>query len=172
MTAGSISSDRRSKSERLAYITMLLFAAVSIVALICTYLVLVLKDILHVVIAFVLVVIAASALMLFVGQPLIAVIQLLIMVGGIATYLLVGSASVKFNQANHTNIPAFAVLSSVLFIVLVIASLRSGVSSYSPYSPFTGGNFDYGQTFFYLLIITLFSVSVSSIMLFKRVVFQ
>jgi NADH-quinone oxidoreductase subunit J len=148
------------------------FAAASIAAVIFTLGMLLFREIVHAVFSLVLLLATVSLLFVFLGQPLLAIIQLFIMVGGIATYFMISSASANLHQFKRTNIPLFIVIAAIMFAALAYPLMQSRVQNYSTYSAFTGTLFAYNQPVFFLIIIVLFGISISALLLFKKVRFK
>ena len=145
------------------------FAAVSIAAAIFAIGILVLREMVHVVFSLIMLLAMISLFFLFLGQPLLSIIQLFIMVGGVATYFMIGSASAATHQFKHTNLITFIAVAIALFAALAYPAIRSGVQNYTGYSTFTGSNFTYNQPLFFLIVIALFGISISALLLFRKV---
>ncbi len=79
-------------------IDLALFLIVSVIALAFSVLVFVFKDILHAAIALSGVFLMNSLFFIVLSQPLLAVVQLFIMVGGITTFLFVGVAAAPYSR--------------------------------------------------------------------------
>ncbi|MCL5440747.1 MAG: hypothetical protein M1448_02605 [Candidatus Marsarchaeota archaeon] len=131
------------------------------------------KDIMHVAIALAFLFLSLSAVYLILGQPLLAVVQVFIMVGGVSTYLMVGSASAVVSRFKHSNVLAGAILSLVLFGMLFYPVVSSGAFGGSfPLTPLTASAteaaMESGIAPFYLLATLLFGISIGSIVLFKK----
>lgn len=94
----------------MAYVAIFIIAA--ILEIISAALIFWFKDILHTVLALSFVFIINSAFFLMLNQPLLALLQLFIMVGGVSTYVFVGVSSASFSKFSHTN-----------YIILAIASI-------------------------------------------------
>ncbi len=151
------------------YLVTALFIASSIVAVLAAYSVFVFKDIMHVIVALALFLVMVSVFFLFLGQPLLAVLQLLIMVGGVATYFLLGSATAKASELPRTNLPILLMLSVLIFIPFASLIFQAYPASYPTYTQFTGSGVSYSQPLFYLMVITLFSISLVASLLFKKI---
>ena len=131
-----------------------------------------LKDLLHIGIMLAGIFLLNSLMFLILDQPLFAIIQLFILIGGITTYFVIGVASTSYSKFAHTNIVKLAAVSIILFAVIAypIHALQfsqgaqgtvagSGIAnSISAYLPL-----------FYIITIMLFSAAFGSIILFKRI---
>jgi NADH:ubiquinone oxidoreductase subunit 6 (subunit J) len=115
-----------------------------------------------------------SALLFFLAEPLLATLQLLILVGGVSTYLLLGIASTSSYSFRHSN--------SILLAAGII--LIFGVLAYSMLAP-SGGGFSYatqqppnsiplasqlsdGMPIIYASVLLMFAAALGAIMVFKR----
>lgn len=106
----------------LEVIILILAALITIGAL----LIFVFKDVLHVAVSLALVFFANSLIFLFLNQPLLAVIQLLIMIGGVSVYLFVGVAAASYSNFRYTNYIAFAVAAIAVFASMTYGLYSSG----------------------------------------------
>ncbi len=109
---------------------------------------------------------------LILNQQLLAVIQLMIMVGGIATYIFVSVAPVKKPSFNGTNMPALALLSILIFIAIAYPLVQKGYISNST----TNYSFDvtsmlnyvtFNVSIFYIITIMLFTSALGAIIIMK-----
>lgn len=100
----------------------MLAALITVAAL----LVFVFRDVLHTAIALSAVFFINSLVFLFLGQPLLAAVQLLIMVGGVSVYLFVGVAAASYSNFRHTNYAALAAVAAVVFAVMAYGAYGSG----------------------------------------------
>ena len=117
--------------------------------------------------------VAVSGFVLLMGQPLLALFQLFILVGGLSTYLIVAVASEGRTHFNHVDGRMFVGVFVVLAIILTYAisvdtpqGLGSGgatvqelVSSVSNYYALMAA-----------IAFTIFAIGIGSILLVKRVV--
>ena len=85
------------------------------------------RDVLHVAIALTAVFFINSLLFLSLGQPLLAVVQLLIMIGGVSVYLFVGVAAASYSHFKYTNFIALAVAAAAIFAVITYGAYSSGL---------------------------------------------
>jgi len=129
------------------------------------------KTLLHSVLSLTLAFIGNSALFLILQQPLLAIIQLFIFVGGISTYALVGVASASFSRFRHTNRLAFIAIFLVFLAVISYPVFGMGLSNtahnaFTPQQIASGINGYMGL--FYLITVMLFGAALGSIALYKE----
>ncbi|HIH50572.1 MAG: NADH-quinone oxidoreductase subunit J [Candidatus Micrarchaeaceae archaeon] len=129
------------------------------------------KDVLHSVIALASAFIMNSAFFMILGQPFLALVQLFIMVGGVATYAFVGVASAGYSKFRHTNRMIFMAAYVALFILLAYSVLRPNQpESGQPALPTISLTQALGQNIalLYLIAIVLFGVAFGSIIMMKK----
>lgn len=153
-------------------ITIIAFVFVAIVGIGAAVFVFLFRDILHSALALSIVFLANSLAFLLVDQPLLAVIQLFIMIGGITTFLFVGVASATYSNFKYTRALVFLIAWAVLFIAF--ASQLDNIQLVQTQSNvFTPGNAafslqsSYGM--FYLILLLTFGVSIGAILLLKKI---
>lgn len=96
---------------------LILFAALAVAELASVLLIFLFRDMMHSVLALSMVFFVNSLLFLLLGQPLLALVQLFVMIGGVSTFLFVGVASAGLSRFRHTSFATLAVLSAALFVV-------------------------------------------------------
>ena len=158
-------------------IYLVTFAAAALI-IIASALVFVFKDVLHVAVALTTVFLANSLLFLVLGQPILAIIQLFIMVGGVSTYLFVGVASASYSHFKYINYAALASLALLIFAIMAYGAVRSGTvasagtanatNTYS--SNQIASSFSSGYTIasMYAIAAMLFSLSLGAILLLNK----
>jgi NADH:ubiquinone oxidoreductase subunit 6 (subunit J) len=109
---------------------------------------------------------------LVLNQQLLAVIQLMIMVGGIATYIFVSVAPIKKPSFNGTNMPALALLSILIFIAIAYPLVQKGYISSNTinYSFDVTSMLNYvtfNVSIFYVIVIMLFTSALGAIIIMK-----
>ncbi len=129
------------------------------------------KNILYIIISLSILFVFNSILFLLLNQPLLAMIQLLITVGGISTYLFIGVASLEFFNFKFVNFFKFLVFSFLIFIILIYPLKTIIFKS-------NGNNILSNQTIannlsiqlfnFYIIAFVLFGISLASIVLLKQ----
>ncbi|MDE1869168.1 MAG: hypothetical protein KGH60_04370 [Candidatus Micrarchaeota archaeon] len=149
-----------------------IFFALAAIEIILIALIFVFKDVLHSVLALSMAFFFNSVLFLALGQPLLALIQLFIMVGGVSTYVFVGVASISFSNFRHTRFAALAGLSVAAFLILSYKMLsvqlpeaQANVFAINSIGPAISSN----VALFYVILFMVFSVSLGSILLLKRI---
>lgn len=153
-------------------IDLIVFAILTISILLLSILVFALKDVLHAAVALASLFLFNSLFFLLINQPLLAVVQLFIMVGGIATFLFVGVGSAAYSRFLHTRKFVLVVIWAALFAVL--ASALNGVSFTStlPQTTFwadsIASSLQSSVALFYIMALAMFGVSLSAIILLKK----
>lgn len=128
------------------------------------------KEMTHAMTAFLVVATAGAAILAVLGLPLLALLQLFIMVGGVSTYLFVGVSSENLSRFKHTSISALAILVVALLAVPVykIYSLAStanqgNVLSNSAIKASVAANLP----LFYMIAILMFGIGIGSIIMMR-----
>ena len=150
--------------------------ALAVAALLLTLSIFTFREIMHSGISLASLFLAISAIYLALGQPFLAAIQAFIMVGGVATYLMIGSAVGGVSRFPHSRPLFVAILAALVFAILfypLVASPQGYLTGdLSPPSISSGGiisSFDNGIPLFYLLLFFLSGISFGSIILFRKV---
>ena len=104
---------------------VLILAALMIIG---TLLMFAFRDVLHIAIALSVIFFVNSLAFLFLNQPLLAVIQLLIMVGGVSVYLFVGVAAASYSHFKYTDYVALAITAIAIFAIMVYGLYSSGTA--------------------------------------------
>lgn len=129
-----------------------------------------LKSVAHATIALASVFLFNSLMFLVLGQVFLAEIQVFIVIGGIATYLIVGTATLSRTGFRHVRLPAFVAM-LVLFSAVLDYSVYSVGFSASQNNSFPSGGIVLmfsSMGLLYLIVLMLFAVSIGSIVLFKK----
>jgi hypothetical protein len=152
-------------------VQFVLFVLLSLLELASLALLFVFKDPLHAVVSLAAAFSISALLFLTLSQPFLALIQLFIMVGGVATYLLVGVAATGASSPVRTNHVALA-----LFAIALFFAIYYGVSG----ANFIGvqGNLLSGQMIaaglsqnvplLYLAMFMLFGIGTGAIVLLRK----
>lgn len=148
------------------------FIVLSLVELLSITLIFVFKDIPHSVLALSMAFFLNSLLFLILEQPLLALIQLFIMVGGISTYLFVGVASLSFPRFKHTSHLFLSLLSIVFFTVCFYkaTSMQFPIQQQNTLSDQAIAAYlasSIGQL--YIITFVLFGVALGSILLLRKI---
>ena len=152
-------------------IDLALFVVVSIIGLVSAALVFMLKDILHAALALSGFFLVNSLIFLIIAQPLLAIIQLFILVGGITTFIFVGVASSAYSKFKYTKVLMMLVLWFALFLVMTfplsymnISASQSNIfnsDSIAQSLSATGG-------IYYIMLFMAFGVSLGAILLLRK----
>ncbi len=132
-----------------------------------------LRDILHVGVALSILFFFNSLIFLAADQPLLAIVQLFVMVGGISTYLIIGVASIPVSKFRHARVSYIVAFGIMIFIAMLYPML-SGMS-FSPATPIqlsaSALESEMGSHIgvFYVLTLLVFAAGTGSIALFKRI---
>ena len=131
-----------------------------------------LKDMLHIGIAIALFFFFNSLLFVVGSQPLLAVLQLIVAIGGISTYFIVGVAAMGYSKFRYTRFGLLAVSSLLVFILayyFVSGSFGQNISSNSPIGLSEAGvQVAQYAPMFYVLLALLFGVGLGSVLLFEK----
>jgi len=148
-----------------------LFAILALLEIVSALLIFLFKDILHAVIALSATFIFNSALFLLLGQPLLALLQLFIMVGGVSAYMFVGVAAGSYSKFKHMNFLVFFALIAIIIAALYFVTSSSTVSA-------TGQNLLSSQMItdtltqnaglLYIIVAMLFGTGIGSIILMRK----
>ena len=149
-------------------LTFMVLASADILSLLLIF---VFKDILHSVLALSVSFFVNSLIFLLLSQPLLALIQLFIMVGGISTYLFVGVASAPLSHFKHTSHAVLAIVSVVFFAACFYNA--AGMQLPAPQNNALSGEAiatylasSMGQL--YMVALVLFGAALGSIALLKK----
>ncbi len=154
-------------------VPMLLYIAflVSAVVAICSALLIFrARAMVDAMVGFLIVAVASAAMLAVLGLPLLALLQLFIMVGGVSTYLFVGVSSENLSRFKHTHFPAFVVLAIAIAAVPIYKVLTLGGPSVQTNTLTSGAivaSIGSNIALFYLLAILLFGIGIASIMMMK-----
>ena len=77
------------------------------------------KNMLYVILSLLFIFLLTAFIFLMLGQPLLAVLQVIITVGGISTYMFVAVAAVEFSNFKFVSFAKVVALSAVIFAVIV-----------------------------------------------------
>jgi len=128
------------------------------------------KDVLHTVLALSFVFIFNSALFLMLSQPLLALIQLFVMVGGVATYAFVAVASESFSRFKHTNYIVLAIGYVAIFSIITYEMLSGNLVQQpgSVADPQIPQAINTNAGILYLIGLLMFGTGFGSILLMKK----
>lgn len=148
-----------------------LFIIVALLELSSAVLVFFFRDIVHTVLSLSLLFVFNSVMFLILGQPLLALLQLFVMVGGVATYIFVGVGSASYSKFKSTDYKVLAV--AYAFILVVFLARLANVGPIEAQQNILSSQIisqffisDIGLV--YLLTVMLFGVGFGSILLMKK----
>ncbi len=146
-----------------------IFLAVAALELISIIIIFVFKNVLHSIIMLAIAFVISSVLFAAMQQPLLALLQLFIVVGTILTYFFIGVASAGISRFKHTSYTLLAVLSIIMFMVLAYMSNGVNFTGQNMLTKADIANYVSGSIWLiYFLTLVLFSVGLSGIILLKR----
>jgi NADH:ubiquinone oxidoreductase subunit 6 (subunit J) len=148
----------------------LLFIAIAAIEILAAYSIFLFRNLMHSAIALSTVFGITSLVFAFLNQPLLAVFQLFIMVGGISVYIFVGVAAPGLARFKHARVGVLVPLSILIFAVLSypLLSIAFGPQSDNTVQPGgIAGTFSSWLPLFYLIMLLLFAVSLGAILLIK-----
>ena len=148
------------------------FIALAIAELRSISLIFVFKDVLHSVLSLAMAFFANSLLFLMLDQPLLALLQLFVMVGGMATFLFVGVASVGTSRFVHANLTFLLALSVAFFLITfyLAADTPFPVQQQNLLSGTAiAGELASGSGQLYTVVFALFGVALGAITMLRRI---
>jgi NADH-quinone oxidoreductase subunit J len=152
-------------------IYLALFAIVSVLGVILAALMFAFKDILHSAMALAGVFLVNSLLFIALNQPLLAVIQLFIMIGGITTFIFVGVASATYSHFKYTKLGWLGLLWLVFFIAIAfpLTKIQFNGQLSNIFGP-SNVAISLGSSvgLFYIMLFVMFGVSLGAILLLKK----
>ena len=150
-----------------------LFMLLSLLELASLVLAFFLRDTLHAVLSVSVAFLVSSLLFLVMEQPLIALVQMFVMVGGIATYLIVGVTSVDVPRSRHTNPAVLALLAIALFAAVYYYSVAgiafSSVQGNLLSSQAVAQDLSSNMALLYTLSLMLFGIGIGTIVLLRKI---
>ncbi len=150
-----------------ALFVLLAFAELASLAMLFVF-----KNAMHAVLSLAAAFIITSLMFLVVEQPLLALLQLFVMVGGVATYLFVGVASVGISRFRHADLAVLAVMALASFAVIyygVYGAQLSGLQSNTLSAQDIGASLSSSVALLYLLVLMLFGIGIATIALLRKV---
>ena len=148
-----------------------LLASIGIVAAISL---LIQKSLFKAAISLAIVFVAVAGFMLFAGQFMVALFQLLILVGGLSTYLIVAVASEREGTFKHVNIGVFAGIFVLLGAILIYAVAINTPSTSVSVAPGILAEISSSVVNYFglmaAIVFLMFALAIGSILLMKRVV--
>ncbi len=153
----------------MAYVA--LFVIVALLETMSATLMFLFKNILHTVLALSSIFVLNSVMFLMLGQPLLALLQLFIMVGGVSTYIFVGVGSASYSKFKNTNYAVLAVIYLAVF-VLFAAKMTQVNPIITQQNSLTGAlvaqSIGPNVGLLYLMATMLFGTGLGSIVLMRK----
>ncbi|MDE1871638.1 MAG: hypothetical protein KGI06_05375 [Candidatus Micrarchaeota archaeon] len=153
----------------MAYVAI--FVIIALLEIISAILVFVFKNILHIVLALSSLFIFNSAMFFVLGQPLLALLQVFIMVGGISTYIFIGVAAGSYSKFRGTNYAVLAIVYVAIFALFSVKVMQSGIYANAQNtltSVEVSQSLLQNSGLLYFLAIMLFGTGFGSILLMKK----
>ncbi len=150
---------------------MTLFIIVALLEIISALMIFVFRDMLHVVLALSVMFIFNSALFLILGQPLLALLQLFIMVGGISTYIFIGVAAGSYSKFKHMNLAVFIALLVIMIALFYFRASQVNVSANEQNvlsSQMVSATLTQNAGLLYVITAMLFGTGLGSIILMRK----
>jgi len=152
----------------------LLFALIALLEILSISSMFVAKNVLHSVIMLSISFILSSLIFALVGQPLLALLQIFIMVGGVMTYMFIGMASACISRFKHVSYATLALYALVAFAVLYYSTANvaysDGANALSRTS--IAAQLSSGIGVIAIAVVALFGVGIGSIVLLKAMVVE
>lgn len=151
----------------------LLFIVLSSAALASAAMVFASKEMLHVMVAFAAFSIVISLVLAYLNLPLLALLQLFIMVGGVSTYMFVGVASENLSRFRYVRVPLVAGLAVLMFAATAYRLALSGTdfNGSNAVTPLLVGTSLSGSLpIFYMIAALLLFSGIGSIILMRKLV--
>lgn len=145
------------------------FTVVSAAAVVSMLMIFISRRMLYAMLSFSSLLICIALLLVILGLPLLALLQLFIMVGGVSTYLFVGVSSENLSRFKHTGLPILLVLSIALVALPLyrLSGVQLGSGSYVLTSSFIAQSVRADLALFYMIALMLFGVGIGSIIIIK-----
>ena len=151
--------------------SLVLFAVLSIGTIVSALAIFAEKSVFKSALALAITLFLVSMAFVLLGQPVLAVIQLFVLVGGLSTYTIVAVASETRSHQYRLGIRTAVIVFVVVFAVMSAAILPSILQFTTPGASFYQASAEaltyYGPAI-YISVIFMFSVSAGSIIIIKR----
>ena len=134
-------------------------------------LVFIFKNMLYIILSLMFIFLISAFLFFMLNQPLLAILQIIISVGGISTYMFVTVASIEFSKFKFSSFAKVGLLSAIVFAIIVyplktIFFTESGMNVITQQiisSTMTNQIFN-----IFIISLVLFGTSIGSIILLKK----
>lgn len=147
------------------------FGIIAAITLISAILIFLQKKLIHAVVALSAAFLGSALLFFLIGQTLIALLQLIVFVGGFSTYLIVAVATEE-KSANLISLRHFAILAVILFVgmaALLLQYLPSTITNASTgFLNAASSAFQSSYALFYVMLVLLFSISISGVLIIRK----
>lgn len=150
-----------------------LFVALASAAIASAVMVFESKHILHVMVSFAAFSVVLAFILAYMSLPLLGLLQLFIMVGGVSTYMFVGVSSESLSNFRFVRAPVLAALALLLFAVIAYRLLTSdaGFNGSNLTTPLLlGSTMSGSMPVFYIIAALLLFSSIGSILLMRKLV--
>ena len=150
----------------------IVFASLSILEIFALVMLFASKDILHAVLSLSAAFTTNALMLLVLEQPFLALLQLFIMVGGIATYLVVGVASAGVSRFKHTNYAVLDGLTVASFEVILYGLIKVTIpdTQHNVLSAQAiAAGLSWNITLLYLTVLALFAIGIGAIAMLRRI---
>lgn len=149
-----------------------LFYAVAALTVISSLLIFLQKKLVYAVIALTAAFIGSSLLFLLLGQTLVAMLQLIVFIGGLSTYMIVAVAADEKNT-RMIRLPIFAVVLVLMFaaLSLLLGYLPSQAQNNGPsFLNAASSAFQLQYPTLYMIVVLLFAITISGALIIKKFV--
>lgn len=150
-----------------------IFVLSAAVGLVLSAMVFIFKDILHAALALAGIFAINSLIFITLNQPLLAVVQLFIMVGGIATFIFVGVATAQYPEFKYTKLAWLGVAWILLFVAMAFPLGTSWYSTGQLMNEFgasdIASSISTNAGFYYIMLLLMFGVALGGILLLKKI---
>ncbi|MDE1856774.1 MAG: hypothetical protein KGH98_01680 [Candidatus Micrarchaeota archaeon] len=147
-----------------------IFFVLALAEIIALLLVYVFRDIVDVVVSLSAAFFINSLIFLALNQPLLAAIQMFIMIGGISTYLFVGVATEGYLAKLMTSKALFIAVFAMMFVLLSYPLLSMGAAETEPAQitgQQVGSQIGASVFYFYIMALLAFGATVGAIILLR-----
>ncbi len=148
------------------------FILVSLITVIAAVLMFLLKDVLHIVLSLSMIFLLNSLIFLFMGQTLLAAIQIFVMIGGVSTFLFVGAASMQYSKFSYSRVAILSAMSILLFAVIAypLTTMNfTGMAQSQFNSASIAQQFEGSTPIFYIMALTMFGVCFGAVLILRRI---
>lgn len=151
-------------------IDLYVFYGVAALTLVASLAVFAQKKLVHAVIALATAFLGSSLVFFLIGQTLVALLQLIVFVGGFSTYLIVAVATEE-KSAKLMRFPVFIVLSILLFagLVFTLQPLPQQSNQAGNFLGAAAQAFTSGYPVLYIIATLLFAATIGGVLIIKKI---